>query len=269
MILQNILLYTANEAQKRIVFSEQERKLGKKPVLNYAPYGMVKNFIKTPMDFPKKFIKSKHGIDFRKNPWMNYFTMAKPEKLFRGNMGRFNIENDNYQSWIGTYLFMDNGYFKDYNFEKLVMMPEADQSLWLRAFGVKNPVFSVDPCSVYEMKNPLNKKADVSYKFRIQTNSDVNERKEIEWFMKALLPGAKNKGSVSEKITLETIMCAWHEGEVLVMPYACATKENWPKVKNDYTKAMRSITTEPVKNGFLTPVWQSLSDAIVNGEAVA
>ena len=226
-----------------MILSPTERLIGKKPVLGYAPKGIEPKFFKTPLYLPQQTIREKYGLDYVDDEWMNYWTLGKYENLFSDRLLRFDETSSYDQVWVGCYMVKKgkNGLPGFYNdtpiFEDLQKIPEADQSTWLNAFGVKKPVFIT-----YNIKDiaPLHPKSEASYFYKIDTNSDINLGG-MESFWNAILYGSRRKNPHPDGVTLYTFMTVWREGDLMIMPYACCTKENWEQEGSTIEQELRDM----------------------------
>ena len=271
MIVLPSLAYSIYKTlQDHLILSPKEKNIGKKPVLGYAPKGIEPKFFKTPLDHPQDTIKEEYGLDYVDDNWMNYWTLGKYENLFSDKLLRFDEHSSYEQVWVGCYMIKRGkdrmlGY-RDGKpcFEDLKKFPEADQATWLNAFGVTRPAFKT-----YDVEeiDPLHAKSEASYFYKIDTDSDVNLNG-MEAFWNAILAGSRRKNPHPKGVTLYTLMTVWREGDLMIMPYACCTKENWEKegsiIEQELRDMMASIKIKDLRYMLnISNIGQRLSDWIV------
>ncbi len=245
MIVLPSLVYSIYKSlQDHLILSPKEIIIGKKPVLGYTPEGLEPKFFKTPLDHPQTTIKEKYGLDYIGDTWMNYWTIGKYENLFSDRLLRFDENNLFDQVWVGCYMIKrdKNGFFgyKDggWSFDDLKKIPEADQTTWLNAFGVKKPKF--ETYDVNDKIKSLHANSEASFFYKIRTDSDVNLNG-MEAFWNTILHGSRRKNPHPRGVTLYTFMTVWHDDDLMIMPYACCTGQNWKKKGNLLEKELKMM----------------------------
>ncbi|PIO00271.1 hypothetical protein COT72_01025 [archaeon CG10_big_fil_rev_8_21_14_0_10_43_11] len=272
-LISNLTFSIFNVLQERALVSAQEKNIGMRPVLNYAPKPMLANFVKTPLFHPQEMIHKKYGKDVLHQDWMNYFSFGTYEKITKP-LTRFDRSNPYYQVWSGCYMIKSRSQ-KAYGFdgdtpvfEDLVMIPEADQSTWINALtGIKQPLFDV--YNVTELNKSLHEKSLANYFFKIDTNSDVVVSENSEWYWRLLLSGKKTQTPHPKRVTLSTIMTVFKKDNVLIMPYGCSIEEQWDAVGTELKKMMKSISLEAVVEKPSLLPWNYLSNALLRKSGVA
>jgi len=63
----------------------------------------------------------------------------------------------------------------------------------------------------------------------------------MEVFWNAILHGSRRKNPHPEGVTLCTSMTVWHEDDLMIMPYACCTEQNWDKKGSLLEKELRKM----------------------------